>query len=369
MNAMHVKTIRLKVKPEAYPWLEQAAREVNLVWNWAAETSEKAIQRYAGAPVWLSGWDLGYLAASASKHFARIGANTILRVCHEYGTKRKAAKRARLSWRRSGGSRKSLGWIPFRAQDIRRKGDALRYAGKAIRVFDRASLDGGKWRDGCFAQDAVGDWWLCLPVQVEATDVPAPRAIVGIDLGLKDTATTSDGDRLEAGRFYRGIEARLAQAQRRGHRRQAKRLHRKAARQRQDALHKFSRRIVDQYQEIIVGDVSSVSLAKTSMAKSVLDSGWGMLRAQLQHKGQQAGRRVEVVSERFTTRACSACGALTGPTGRTGLVVRAWQCGDCGASHDRDVNAARNIATLGSRRLTSVCGNKRHSGLRAQVSA
>lgn len=361
--------LRLKVKPEAYPWLEQAAREVNAVWNWANETSEKAIRRYVGAPKWLSGWDLGYLAAGASPYFARIGADIILRTCNEYAHKRRAAKKARLSWRRSGGSRRSLGWIPFRAINIKRKGDSLRLLGKSFRVFDRASLDGVKWGDGCFAQDAAGDWWLCLPVSIEATDVPAPLAVVGIDFGLKDTATTSDGDKLEAGRYFRNTEAAIGQAQRRGHKRQAKRLHRKAARQRKDALHKFSRRIVDQYQHIVIGDVSPSSLSKTSMAKSVLDSGWGMLRAQLQYKGQQAGRRVEVVNEAFTTRACSGCGALTGPAGRTGLVVRAWQCSDCGAEHDRDVNAARNIAKLGSGCPTSVRGNKRHLGQAAQVSA
>lgn len=364
-----VKTVRLKVKPEAYPWLEQAAREVNFVWNWAAETSEKAIRRFSGPPKWLSGFDLTYMTTGASPYFDRIGADIIQCICVEYGRKRKAAKKVRLSWRRSGGSRRSLGWIPFRAANLKRKGRCLRLLGKTFRAFDMASLDSVKWRDGCFAQDAVGDWWLCLPIIVEATDIPAPREIVGIDLGLKDTATTSDGARLEAGRFYRNTEAAIGQAQRRGHRRQAKRLHRKAARQRKDALHKFTRRIVDQYQHIVVGDVSSPKLAKTRMAKSVLDSGWGMLRTQLQYKGQQAGRRVEVVNEAFTTRACSGCGALTGPAGRTGLVVRAWQCSGCGAEHDRDVNAARNIAMLGSRYPTSVCGNERRLGQAAQVSA
>lgn len=364
-----IRTLRLKVKPEAYPWLEQAAREVNLVWNWANETSEKAIRRFCGPAKWLTGFDLATMAAGASPYFPRIGADTIACVCNEYGRKRKAARKSRLSWRKSGGSRRSLGWIPFRAANVKRKGRFLRFAGKAFRTFEPSALDGQKWRDGCFAQDAMGDWWLCLPVIAEATDIPAPREVVGIDFGLKDTATTSDGDRLAAGRYFRNTETAIGQAQRRGHKRQAKRLYRKAARQRKDALHKFSRGIVDQYQHIVIGDVSPSKLAKTSMAKSVLDSGWGMLRTQLQYKGQQAGRRVEIVNEAFTTRACSGCGSLTGPAGRTGLVVRAWQCSECGAEHDRDVNAARNIAMLGSRYPTSVCGNERHLGQVAQVSA
>ena len=161
----------------------------------------------------------------------------------------------------------------------------------------------------------VGDWWLCVPVEQAVAQSVAAEQSVGIDLGLKDIAVTSDGERLEAGRFFRGLERKIAQAQRRGHRRQAKRLHRKAARCRADALHKFSRKLVDQYQNITVGDVSSRKLVKTRMAKSVLDSGWGMLKQMLRYKGEDAGRSVEVVNERNTTRACSGCGALTGPTG------------------------------------------------------
>jgi IS605 OrfB family transposase len=101
--------------------------------------------------------------------------------------------------------------------------------------------------------------------------------------------------------------------------------------------------MVDQYQNIVIGDVSSLKLVKTRMAKSVLDSGWGMLKTQLQYKGQQAGRSVQVVSESYSTRACSSCGALTGPAGLDRVVVRQWVCGACGEAHDRDVNAARNI--------------------------
>ena len=106
-----------------------------------------------------------------------------------------------------------------------------------------------------------------------------------------------------------------------------------------------------------MGDVSSVQLAGTRMAKAVLDSGWGLLRAQLQYKGQQAGRRVQIVNETYTSRACSACGALSGPAGVNGLRVRSWRCRECGVTHDRDVNAAKNILTAG-RLLPSVSGNE-----------
>lgn len=353
-----IRSLRLKVMPESAAWLNKAAAEVNVVWNWANETSEKAVKRFAGPAKWLTGFDLNNLSAGAYAYFEHIGSGTIQRVNGEYASNRRAAKKVRLSWRKSGGSRRSLGWVPFQSVNLQRKGKSLRFCGKTFRVFEAHRLINAKWRDGCFAQDSLGDWWLCLPVIVEPTDIPAPSEIVGIDLGLKDTATTSDGYKLASASFYRGMEAKIAASQRRGHKRQAKRLHRKVARQRKDALHKFTRGIVNKYQNIIVGDVSSAALAKTRMAKSVADAGWHTLKTQLQYKGQQAGRSVHVVNEAYTTRACSSCGQHTGPSGLRQLAVREWQCVACGTTHDRDVNAARNIAKLGSGCRTSVSGNE-----------
>jgi putative transposase len=298
------------------------------------------------------------LSAGASEYFERIGADTIQRINCEYAQKRRQFKKYKLRWRVSRGARRSLGWVPFKAASLKRRGDALRFAGKTFRVFDREYLADHKFRDGCFAQDAVGDWYLCVPVEIQAEQSAAPNAAVGIDLGLKTIATTSDGETLEAGRWTIGHADRLAQAQRRGHKRQAKRIHRKIANRRKDALHKFSRKIVDQYQMVVVGDVSSLKLAKTKMAKSVLDSGWGTLKGFLDYKSQSAARSFQVVNERNTTRTCSSCGALTGPTGLDMLVVRRWECSECGVTHDRDVNAARNILIVGSRCRTFVSGNE-----------
>jgi putative transposase len=358
MTSSFTRTLRLKVRPESYGWLDAAAVEANQVFNFCNETSLLAATRTDLKRKWLTGFDLCNLTSGAARYFERIGADTIQRICVEYAQKRSAAKRRRLRWRVSRGARRSLGWVPFKAASLKRKGRALRFCGKTFRIFEAESLNDMKWGQGCFAQDAVGDWWLCLPVEQPLEQRPAPEESVGIDLGLKDIAVTSDGERLEGGRFYRGLETRIAQAQRRGHRRQAKRLHRTAARRRADALHKFSRKIVNQYETIIVGDVSSQKLVKTRMAKSVLDCGWGMLKRMLLYKGEYAGRSVEVVSERNTTRACSFCGALLGPKGKDMLVVRHWDCPECGAEHDRDQNAARNILFVGLRKRASVRGNE-----------
>ena len=352
------RTLKLKVRPEAYGWLNAAAIEVNQVFNFANETSWLAATRTDLKRKWLSGFDLCHLTSGSARYFERIGADTIQRICIEYAQKRIAAKRPRLRWRVSRGARRSLGWIPLKAANLKRQGKALRFCGKTFRLFEAHRLQGIKWGQGCFAQDAVGDWWLCLPVEYTAEPTVAPQESVGIDLGLKDTAVTSDGERLECGRFYRGLERKIAEAQRRGHRRQAKRLHRRAARCRADALHKFSRKLVNQYQHIVVGDVSSQKLVKTRMAKSVLDAGWGMFRRMLLYKGEHAGRSVVVVSERNTTRGCSVCKSLTGPTGMDMLGVRRWNCSVCGTEHDRDENSARNIRDAGLRTPAPVCGNE-----------
>lgn len=351
MSEHSIKTIRLKVKPEAYRWLAAAAIEVNGQWNWAAEYSRSRIRNGLSAP---SGFDLNNASAGFCKGTVKITADAINLINQEYALKRRAAKSHKLHWRVSRGPRRSLGWVPFKRINLKRHGSSFRYAGKTFRVFQNERLK--DWRSGCFAQDACGDWWLCAPVDAVDSSVPAEHEAVGVDLGLKDAAVTSDGDRLSC-RPYRALEPKIAQAQRRGHKRHAKRIHRKATRQRADALHKFSSMLVSKYQQIYVGDVSSTKLVKTRMAKSVLDAGWGMLRTQLLYKGQQAGRRVEIVNERNTTRACSGCGALTGPTGPAMLSVRTWTCDACGDAHDRDVNAARNILVRG-KALPSVCGNE-----------
>ena len=345
LNRPHIhsvtRTLRFKVKTECYAWLNTAAYEVNQVWNWAAEVSEKAARPCTGERKWLTGFDLNNLSAGATEHFDKIGADTIQRVNGEYAEKRRIARRYRLKWRTSGGPRRSLGWVPFKAASLKRKGRAVRFCGKTFRVFEAERLEGVKWKQGVFAEDAVRDWWLCLPIEVPVDESVAPLEKVGIDLGLKEVAVASDGSRCEKGHFYRGIEQKIAQAQRRGHPRQAKYLHRRAANRRKDALHKFSRQLVDQ--KIVVGDVSSTQLVKTRMAKSVLDAGWGMLRGFLQYKSQQAGRSFQIVNERNTSRTCSNCDALTGPQGVNGLRERRWTCAACGVSHDRDVNAARNL--------------------------
>jgi len=147
----------------------------------------------------------------------------------------------------------------------------------------------------------------------------------------------------------------LGIAQRAGKKCRVKAIHAKIKNQRKDMLHKFSTAMVKDYGAIFVGDVASAKLVKTKMAKSTLDAGWASLKTMLEYKSHQAGVVFEVVNENYTTQTCSCCGVIpaSSPKGRAGLRIREWTCSGCGAVHDRDVNAARNILAAGHRRLAA----------------
>jgi putative transposase len=344
------KNLQFKLRPGSEAWLNSAAREANLVWNYCNEVSAKAARPFYGKPKFLSAFDLHRLLAGTAKHLDFLNSGSVLAMSAMYASRRTQAHAKKLRWRVSDGPRRSLGWVPFRANQLRINAGAIIFAGHSFRVYDSHGLErfsNDDLRTGCFSQNALGEWFLTVSVRLPQAETELPAKAVGIDLGLRTIATVSDGTTLEAGRWTQGMAAKLAQAQRRGHKKQAKRLHKKAANCRKDALHKFTRKLVDECGAIYIGDVSSSKLVRTRMAKSVLDSGWGMLRTMLQSKGHQAGRIVEVVNESFTTRVCSNCGCASGPSGLKQLGVTGWTCTDCGTVHSRDVNAARNILARG----------------------
>jgi putative transposase len=174
---------------------------------------------------------------------------------------------------------------------------------------------------------------------------------VAIDLGLQDLIATSDGEKLSAPQFYRGLEPKLAIAQRAGKKHRARAIHAKIANRRRDSLHQFSTRLVRAYDIIFVGNVSAAALVKTPRAKSVLDAGWSAFRSMLRYRCDFAGATFAEVNEAFSTQTCSACDARSGPKGIAGLGIRGWTCSECGTVHDRNVNAAKNILAAGRRRL------------------
>ena len=344
-----IKTLKLRIKDKHASVLGQMAREVNQVFNFCNETSMRAIRE---RHQWLSGYDLQKLTAGYSQcEGVTVGSGTVQVVCAEYATRRRQFKRARLNWRVSNkkSAKYSLGWIPFKGGHAKYKAGQVEFAGQKFSLWDSYGLSKFELRAGSFSQDSRGRWYLNVAVEVEVKP-SAGTASVGIDLGLKECATTSAGDKL-VGRWYRANEKALATAQRAKKKGRARAIHVKIKNQRKDALHKFSTQLVRENAAIFVGDVSSAKLVKTKMAKSTLDAGWSMFKTMLEYKGHQAGVVFEVVNEAYSTQACSQCASIEGPKGLSGLGIRQWTCSSCGAVHDRDVNAAKNMAARGLARL------------------
>jgi IS605 OrfB family transposase len=323
--------------------LNKQSRAVDFVWNFCNDRQKDALRFHRP---WHTGFDLNKLTQGSSKELG-LHSGTVNAVCEQYAKSRSQKKRPCLRYR---SAKKSLGWVPLKGRELKREGDAFRFAGNTFRVFNSRALPEGKIKDGSnFSRDSKGNWFLNIVIEVEAAAIGArlPLRGVGIDLGLKDFATLSTGEKIEAQRIYRGAEQALAVAQRARKKRRVKAIHAQIAHRRNDFHHQLSARLIAEFDYIAVGNVNASSLAKTNMAKSVLDAGWSSFRHQLAYKAVKHGAWYEEVNERFTTQTCSDCGAISGPKGLEGLVIREWKCSDCGCLHDRDQNAALNILRRG----------------------
>lgn len=334
--------MRFRLRDKHARELSRQARAVNFVWNYCNETQQKAAR--AGRK-WLTAVDLQRLTAGASKDLD-LHAHTIQKVCQQYDRSRKQHRKPWLRFR----GRKSLGWVPFNQGHVTVEAPGkLKFRGVIYETMHWRGLpDGAVIRAGSFNQDSRCRWYINLPIEMPV-DMFAKSgdSVVGIDLGLKDLATLSTGEKIENPRHLAKHAERRAKAQRAGKTKLARSIAAKVANCRKDYLHKASARIALAHGTIFVGNVSSERLARTRMAKSVLDAGWSTLRTQLSYKAIRHGGKMIEVDERNTSRSCSVCGADSGPKGIAEIGIRRWECEVCGASHDRDVNAALNIVRVG----------------------
>jgi len=321
--------------------LNKQARAVSYVWNFSNETQKHALKWNKR---WPTGFDLNKLTTGSSRELG-LHSGTVNAVCEQYAKSRKQHKRPYLRWR----GKKSLGWVPIKGRDIKETPNGFHFHGREFKAFKSRNIPiGAKIKDGTsFSQDARGNWFLNVCIEVADVAVRAIRAGVGIDLGLKSFATLSTGEVIDNPRIFRSLEERIGKAQRGKKKRLAANLHTKVKNTRGDFLHKLSSRITKEFDYIAVGNVNAAGLAKTSMAKSVNDAGWSSFRRQLAYKAIRHGATFDEVDEKWTTQTCDACGVIAGPKGRAGLNERQWIC-VCGVKHDRDVNAALNILRSGS---------------------
>ncbi|EQD88093.1 putative transposase [Saccharopolyspora erythraea NRRL 2338] len=216
------------------------------------------------------------------------------------------------------------------------------------------------------SREPDGRWYVTFAVDTD-DPVPEPETghTVGVDLGVKDFAVTSDGERIANPRHLERKARNLARYQRmmarkqRGsvNRRKAKqrvaRAHRKVHNTRQDFLHRTSTRLVRSADVIAVEDLAVKNMVGNKrLARVISDCGWGEFRRQLEYKTERAGKTLVVVDRWYpSSKTCSYCGHLLG---HLKLSVRAWTCPNCRTRHDRDHNAAKNILAAGL--AVAACG-------------
>ncbi len=338
-------TYRFKLRDKHRAELNRQARAVSFVWNYANEMQRKAAR---DGRKWLSAYDLHKLTSGTSGELD-LHAHTIQRACTQYVNSRQEHKRPWLRFR----GKKSLGWVPFNTGHVTFDGQGFVFRGVGYEPMHLRDLKPGvKLGAGSFSADSSGRWYLNVPVEI-ARAAEAPEGEVGIDLGLKTLATLSNGEVVATPQFYRKSEGPLATTQRRKKSKRTKAIHAKIANRRKDFLHKASAKIAQGNGLIVVGDVSPSKIAKTQMAKSVLDAGWAYFKRMLSYKSLRNGGTYLEVAEAYSTQTCSTCGTLPAsrPRGIAGLSKRVWTCSDCGAMHNRDVNAALNILRAGQRTL------------------
>lgn len=344
------RVLRLRLKDKHAAVLREKAFWVNQVWNYCNDLSCKVWERERR---FLSGYDFAEYTRGATKEGLPLHSQSVQAIAEEYATRRKQFKKVKLRWRVSSGPRRHLGWVPFKKSALRYRNGQLFLSGfdQPLSLWDSYGLSKYELGAGNLSEDARGRWYLNVTVKVKKSERSEGESAVGIDLGLKDFAATSDGVKLEAQQFYRRYEEALGKAQRANKKHRVRALHAKIKHCRKDFLHKASTQLVRSHGLLFIGNVNASQLAKTKMAKSVLDAGWSAFRDMLQYKSDTAGVWFEEVDERYSTQTCSCCNARTGPTGLDGLNVRAWTCSVCQAKHDRDVNAAKNILRWGLARM------------------
>ena len=214
--------------------------------------------------------------------------------------------------------------------------------------------------------DAAGRYFASFVVEAGEDPLPGLAADVGIDLGLTHFAVMSDGRKVASPKFLRRAERNLRKAQKAlsrkvkgsSNRNKARikvaRQHAKVADSRRDWQHKLSTEIIRDNQAVYVEDLCVAGLGRTRLAKSVHDAGWSAFTSMLEYKARRHGRTfIRTGRWEPTSQVCSACGVKDGPKP---LSVREWTCAACGVTHDRDVNAARNILALGRRERLNACG-------------
>ncbi|MCK9877086.1 transposase [Frankia sp. Ag45/Mut15] len=224
-------------------------------------------------------------------------------------------------------------------------------------VWSRPFPDGAVPSRVTVSRNSRGQYHVSILVDCPIEALPAAGGQVGVDVGITSLVTLSTGEKIANPRHARTDRARLVRAQRelsrkkKGSANRAKarlkvaRMHGRIADRRRDHLHKLSTRIIRENQTVVIEDLAVQNMVRNhSLARAISDAGWRDLRTMLEYKAGWYGRDVVAVDRWYpSSKTCSSCGTLVE---KLPLNIREWVCA-CGAVHDRDVNAARNVLAAG----------------------
>ena len=221
----------------------------------------------------------------------------------------------------------------------------------------------GRIKSATISQAPSRKYYVSILIETEHEELPQTKQNVGLDLGIKDLCITSDGKKYENPKTIKKYERKLVRLQRQlAHKEKRsqnyykikKRIalcHEKIVNTRKDYLHKISHEIISENQVIVSENLQIKNMVKNHhLAKSISDVSWYELTRQLEYKAEWNGREyIKIDTFYASSQLCSVCGYQN--TDTKDLSVREWICPVCGAKHDRDVNAAKNILAEGLRQI------------------
>ena len=207
-------------------------------------------------------------------------------------------------------------------------------------------------------------YYISLLVETEIEPLEPTKKMIGLDLGIKDLIVDSNGHKYKNHKYLTKSQVKLAKEQRKlshmqkgsnnrnKQRIKIARLHKKIQNQRNDYLHKLSRRIIDENQVIALEDLKVINMEQNNkLARNINDASWSRFVTMLTYKADWYGRTVIKVPSNYpSSQLCSICSYKNSITKDLG--IRKWTCPKCGSIHDRDINAAKNILSKGIEILT-----------------